>query len=227
MGTRLHSVVGNLPKVLAPVSGYPFIDHVIGYLQLQGTRDIVICTGYGREQVVEYCADGSRWGVNIRYSTEDESLGTGGAIKNAEFLIMSDPFLVLNGDSLVLADLPKLLNFYTEKKAKIAMMLTEVPDKGRFGSVMLSDADEIVGFNEKNEKGVGLINAGIYLMDHSVLQAIPEGCNVSFEREVFPRFENQGLYGLITPGPFIDIGTPDSYACSQTLLRDYPFGDKK
>src|SRR5262245_12477385 len=94
-GTRLRDVVPGLPKVLAPVGGRPFIDHLVRYLSSFQIADLVLCTGYAAEQVVGYCGDGSRWGVRVRYSHEQQPLGTGGAVKHAEALIGSAPFLVL------------------------------------------------------------------------------------------------------------------------------------
>lgn len=221
-GSRLRLVIGDLPKVLAPVAGRPFLHYVLHYLRSQDISDVVLCTGYGAEQVLGYCKDGSPWDLHIRDWPEAEQLGTGGAIKHAQFLIASNPFLVLNGDSLVRADLHDLVTFHTEKQARITMILTEVPDKMRFGSVVLASDGSIAGFSEKGSQGAGLINAGIYLMDRAVLEAIPTGRNVSIERDVFPRFMGKGLYGMVTPGPFIDIGTPEAYAMAQTDLASGP-----
>lgn len=221
MGTRLSPVIGDLPKVLAPVAGRPFLHYVLHYLRNQGISDIVLCTGYGAEQVADYCQDGSRWGVHVRYSAEVQPRGTGGAIKHAQPLIASDPFLVLNGDSLVQADLAHLISFHAEKQTWITIVLVEVPDKARFGSVVLASDDSIAGFNEKGHQGAGLINAGIYLMERAVLEAMPARCNASVERDVFPCFVGKGLYGMVVPGPFIDIGTPEAYRMAQTVLASW------
>lgn len=221
-GTRLRPMVGDLPKVLAPVAEHPFLHYVLHYLRNQGILDVVLCTGYGAEQVADYCNDGAQWGVHIRYSPEAKPLGTSGAIKHARSLIASDPFLVLNGDSLVRVDLARLISFHAEKQAQITIVLVEVPDKTRFGSVMLADDGSIARFNEKGGQGAGLINAGIYLMDRAVLEAIPGGSNVSLERDVFPRLVGKELYGMVASGPFIDIGTPKAYAMAQTILANWP-----
>ncbi len=218
LGSRLRPVVGALPKVLAPVAGQPFLYHLLDYLHGQGLSDILLSTGYGAEQVMDYCQDGARWDVRVRYSREAEPLGTGGAIKHAEPLIASDPFLALNGDSLVRADLARLLGLHAERRARITMALVEVPDKGRFGSVVLAGDGAIAAFNEKGDRGVGLINAGIYVIDRGALDAIPAGRSVSLEREVFPGFVGKGLYGAVVPGPFLDIGTPEDYALGQTAI---------
>ena len=218
LGTRLRPVTGDLPKVLAPVAGHPFLHHILRYLAGQGISDVVLCTGYAAAAVTSYCGDGSWWGIRVRYSHEAEPLGTGGAIKHAQPLIASDPFLVLNGDSMIRADLAHLVHFHLEKQARISLVITEVSDKMRFGSVQLAGDGSIDGFSEKGHQGSGLINAGIYLMDRDVLDAISTGCSASIEHDLFPRFAGKGLYGMVAAGSFIDIGTPEAHALAQTAL---------
>lgn len=218
LGSRLRPVVGGLPKVLAPVAGRPFLHYLLDYLRDQGACDILLSTGYGAEQVAASCHDEASWDVRLRYSRETELLGTGGAIKHAEAAIGSDPFLVTNGDSLVRADLSRLLAFHAARDARITIALVEVPDKDRFGAVRLAGDGAITAFDEKGAGGLGLINAGIYVFDRAVLASIPTGRAVSVEREVFPRFVGAGLYGLTVPGPFIDIGTPESYLTAPTIV---------
>lgn len=218
LGTRLRSVIGNTPKILAPIAGRPFVYFIIHYLLSQGLSNVILCTGYKAEQVAAACKGGTQWGLNISYSLERKPLGTGGALKNAQHLIASDPFVVINGDSLLQADINRLIIFHVREKAKITMALTEVVDQRRFGSVRLGHDGSIVKFNEKGEEGKGLINGGIYIMDRLVLENLaPEGY-VSLEYDVFPRFVGNGLYGMVVPGPFIDIGTPAVYEMAHTLL---------
>lgn len=218
LGTRLRPLTGDLPKALAPVAGRAFLTYVLLYLRDQGISDVVLCTGYGGEKVAEYCGSGAPWGVRIRCSRETRPLGTAGAIKNAEDLIGSDPFFVMNGDSLVRADLARLIEFHQVKRARVSMVIVEVEDQMRFGSVVLGEGDSIVGFNEKGRNGSGFISAGVYLFHRSILKTIPTGENVSVEQDVFPRFVGKGFYGMKVPGPFIDIGTPSSYTLAQMTL---------
>ena len=221
LGTRLRSVTGQLPKALAPVRGRPFLHYVFGYLRTQGIADIVLCTGYGAEQVAAQCGDGARFGVSLRYSQEPEPRGTAGAIKHAEALIGSSSFLVLNGDSIVPAALDRVTELHQQRGAAISMVLTAVADQARFGSVRLDDDGAILGFHEKGLTGPGLINAGIYLIERSVLADVPAGTNVSIERDVFPGRVGRGLYGVVTPGPFIDIGTPETYGEAPAFFADW------
>jgi len=218
LGTRLRSVLGALPKVLAPIAGQPFIAYQLSFLRSQGLTDVVLCTGHAADQVETCCGDGSRWGLHLRYSRETRPLGTGGALKQAEPLICSNPFLVLNGDSFVGADLAQLVPTHTSHGAKITMAVAEVADLSRFGAVTLGEGGIVAAFGEKGRGGFGLINAGIYAVDASVLASVPPGVAVSLEYDVFPALVGKGLYGMIIPGPFLDIGTEETYRQAETLF---------
>lgn len=218
LGTRLRPVVGNVPKVLASIGGRPFLYNILQYLHNQSQCDVVLCTGFEADQVAAYSGDGFQWGIRIRYSSEAEPLGTGGAIKHAQPLINSDPFLVLNADSLVNVDLSSLLGLHSQNRAKITIALTPVSDSSRFGSVELDKHGAVSAFGEKLKSGPGLINAGIYSIDRAVLDVIPAGRSVSLEREVFPHFLGKGMYGMVVRGPFIDIGTPEAYERAQSFF---------
>lgn len=218
LGTRLRPVTGDLPKVLAPVAGRPFLEYLLCYLRNQGVSDIVLCTGYGAEEIRNYFMDGSPYGITIRYSREEHTMGTGGAIKYAEPLIVGERLLVLNGDSLVRFDLNRLLGMHLRKDARASMVLVRVPDKKRFGSVSVSADGQVTAFNEKSGNGSGLINAGIYLLERDVLSFIPPNQKISIEYDVFPNLIGRRLYGQVADGPFIDIGTPESYRDAQAVL---------
>jgi NDP-sugar pyrophosphorylase family protein len=154
----------------------------------------------------------------MRYSVEERPLGTAGAIKHAQGFIASDPFLVFNGDSLIRADLASLLRLHKNKGALITLALTQVPDQTRFGSAIVADDGSISGFHEKGQHGPGFINAGIYSMSHSALEAIPSSGSTSLELDVLPHFAGQGMYGLPVTGSFVDIGTPEAYLEAQALM---------
>lgn len=221
LGTRLRTVIGDRPKVLAPVAGRPFLHYLLQYLQRQQIRDVVLCTGFGATDIEAYCQDGRAWGLQIRYSREDTPLGTAGAIKQAESYLQSNPFCVLNGDSLVQADISTLIQFHQAKRACMTLCLVEVPSRARFGSVTLVADGAITGFDEKRDQQAGLINAGLYLMERAILQMIPPNLPASLEYDVLPRAVGHGLYGFVSAGPFIDVGTPETYALAQSLLPDW------
>src|SRR5919112_1675155 len=115
LGTRLRSLLNDRPKPMAQVAGKPFLEYQIEMLRLHGFQDLVLCVGYLARHVQEYFGDGRGWGVHIDYAVETELLGTAGAIKNAQNFIDKDPFLVLNGDSYLEADLRELADFHRSR----------------------------------------------------------------------------------------------------------------
>ena len=221
LGTRLRPLIGdNLPKVLAPIGGRAFLDYQLRYLRHYGLTDIILCTGFGADMVRDYCGDGARWGIQIKYSQEVKPLGTGGALKLAQSQVQTEVIFILNGDSMTAADFSTLIRAHTGKKHQVTLGLIEVQDRSRFGSVELSDNGEITSFGEKGCSGAGLINAGIYVMNRKILDDISEGCFVSLEKEIFPGLIGNGMFGQEVKGPFIDIGIEESYLSAKSQLAD-------
>jgi NDP-sugar pyrophosphorylase family protein len=218
-GTRLRSVVNDRPKVMAHVCGRPFLAHLLEQLRQAGIRKSIICTGYMAEQIE--MAFGNTYGpMEIKYSREDKPLGTGGAIAAAADHCDSDTVLAINGDSYCAADLQTFATDHCEREARASLLLTHVNDCSRFGRVTIAAEGRITRFDEKSEHGgQGLINAGIYLLQRTLLEIIPRRRAVSIEREIFPLLSGHGLYGHATLAPFIDIGTPDSYAAAENFFR--------
>jgi D-glycero-alpha-D-manno-heptose 1-phosphate guanylyltransferase len=217
-GTRLRPVLADRPKSMALISGTPFLQLLLDRLKSQGVDDVILGTGYMAEQIERYFECGDQFGVRIRYSREDEPLGTGGALKLAESFI-SDPVLVLNGDSYVEWKLVPILELFTAKNADVVVVLQAVADVTRYGSVAVDRDGRITQFVEKGAcAGPGLINAGVYLLRKQIVCDLPAGTAISLEREVFPRLLDRGVYGLVCTGLFIDIGIPDDFKRAQTLL---------
>ena len=216
-GTRLRSVVWDRPKPMADVVGRPFLEWVLGALRTQDVRRAVMCIGYTGETIRGHFGDGRDGGLEIVYS-EDEALGTAGALRAALPLIESDPVLVLNGDSYCEVDLRAFLAWHRDRQARGSLVLVHVPDAGRYGRVQVDGSDRIVHFEEKGRGDPGWINAGVYLLARAMIDSIPAGRAVSLEHEVFPAWLQTGLYGFPTPGRFIDIGTPESYLQAQSFF---------
>jgi histidinol-phosphate phosphatase family protein len=219
LGTRLRTVVGDRPKVLAPVAGRRFLAYLLHQLADAGFEDVVLCTGYMGDQVRE--AFGKRFRkLNLLYSQEEQPLGTAGALRHALPLIPSEieTVAVLNGDSYCQADLAKFLSWHQAQRADASILLTEMPDTARFGAVEADSGGRIHRFGEKNTAGPGWINAGIYAISKRLLAGIPDGVAVSIERECFPRWIEDGLFGYRGGGRFLDIGTPDSFAVAQRFF---------
>jgi NDP-sugar pyrophosphorylase family protein len=218
--TRLGSLGANCPKVLIPIGGRPYVEYLFQYLREQCLNEIVLCTGYLAERIVEYCGYGSKWSLAIRYSHEETPLGTGGAIKNAQGLAISDPFWVINGDTLMGAQLEQVYADHLASQAAATLVLADVADVSRFGAVVMPGERSgwIQSFGEKAGTGRGLIHAGLCLVSRSVVSDLPSGRFVSWERDVLPKWVGRGLRGVVAPGPFVDIGTEDSLRQAHEVL---------
>ncbi len=203
---------------MAPVAGVPFLQRLIEHLRTQGIGEIVLGTGYLAEQIEEHFKDGADFGLTINYSREPRPLGTGGAVKLAEDEL-SDPALVLNGDSFVAWNLRPMLDLAEARRADLVMALQSVPDVGRYGNVVLGEDERVIGFVEKGTNtGVGLINAGVYLLRKEIVSELHENVPISLEKDVFPHLLHRRVYGVVCNGPFIDIGIPEDLARAQTLF---------
>ena len=216
-GTRLRSVVKDLPKPLAPVAGRPFLAHVLDLLAAQGIGRAVLATGYMAERVEQEL--GPDWhGMQLVYSPETEPLGTGGAIAKAMPRLRGDAFFVLNGDTFLALDYAALDRAADAAGRSMCMALAAVPDVARYGAVVVEDAC-VTGFREKGQPGPGFINAGVYRLRRDVQARFPATANFSFETDV--------MAGLVAAGQvsafeqtrrFIDIGVPEDYERAQTEL---------
>jgi D-glycero-alpha-D-manno-heptose 1-phosphate guanylyltransferase len=219
LGTRLRSVYDAGPKALAPIGGRPFLGYMLDWLHAQGVRRAVLCVGYRAEQIQQLYPAG-QGDPQIAYSVEPEPLGTAGALKYAEARFQGDRFFVVNGDSLADISLAALLDFHCEKHAAMTLATVPASSSSRFGSVEIDAEGRVTGFREKAEAGPGVhqVNAGVYVMERSLLDEIPAARKVSLEREIFPVLAGRGLYGLETGGSFIDIGVPVDFASAQTEI---------
>lgn len=222
LGTRLRSIVTDRPKALAPVCGRPFLAFLFEQLSLAGFEHAILCTGYMGESISR--AFGSRYGaLKIDYSREPEPLGTAGSLRRALRLIRSNPALVMNGDSYCKADLGAFLKHHLQSRVSASIVVLRKTDATRYGRVVLGENDRILEFTEKSAQGSsGYVNAGIYLLDRAVIQSIPDERMVSLERDVFPSLVGNGLGGYAAAGPFLDIGTPESFAAAQSFFAEWP-----
>jgi len=216
-GTRLQGIISDIPKPLAPVNGRPFLDILLSQLnQVQAIQRVVIAAGYKSEKIVERYHGSAAYRFSILFSEERDLLGTGGAIKKALSLTTSDSVLILNGDSYVDADFEGLFRFHGENHARISIVLKEMDNANRYGYVTVNSMNCILRFEEKHPQEMrGLINAGIYLIDRTLFDQVPENRVISFEKELLSEMIQDSAYGFIADGKFIDIGLPESYRAAE------------
>lgn len=218
LGTRLRSVITDMPKVLAEVCDRPFLTYLLDQLAETGVQQVVLCTGYLGEQVYDAFGDAYK-SLILSYSQEHSPLGTAGALRLASSLVRSDPVLIMNGDSFFQADLPAFYACYCQQQPDCALLLTQVPDTQRFGRVHTDNAGQILSFTEKGQSGAGWINTGIYLLSEHLLQTIPAQKVVSLEHDMFPAWIGQNFYAYRQSGAFLDIGVPESYAAATRFFK--------
>jgi len=221
LGTRMRAVLGDTPKLLAPVAGRPFLDYLLDRLVRFGARRIVLALGHGADRVLDHLARTRRPGLALESVVEPRPLGTAGAVRFARERLASDPVLVVNGDSIVDADLAALAARHAESGAEGTLLCTEVDDAGRYGRVEIDADGRLAGFIEKDPRhsGSALISAGVYLLSGRLLDEIAGGTAVSLERDVFARLPAGSLAALAGRYAFVDIGTPESLAAAAELLR--------
>ncbi|HFN3419343.1 D-glycero-D-manno-heptose 1-phosphate guanosyltransferase [Campylobacter jejuni] len=205
LGTRLKSVIKDIPKPMAPINDKPFLEFIFEYLKKQDIKEIILAVSYKYEVIQEYFKD-EFLGIKIKYSIEKEPLGTGGAIKEALKFIKNEAY-VLNGDTFFEIDLGKLkLN-----ESKICLALKQMNDFDRYGTVNVDKHGFVISFEEKVFKKQGLINGGIYLLDKDIFKDFALQEKFSFEEFLQENYRNLKARAEIFDDYFIDIGVPSDY----------------
>jgi NDP-sugar pyrophosphorylase family protein len=220
LGTRIRAVLGDTPKLLAPVGGRPYLAFLLDWLRRFGVRRVVLGLGHRADAVVAYLRADPVPDMSIATVIEPQPLGTAGAIRFGRPALRTDPVLVVNGDSFVDADLCGLLACHRAAGALATVVCAEVDDARRYGRVAVDRGGRIEAFVEKDpafSRG-GAVNAGVYLMSAALLDAIAAGDAVSLEHDVFARLPSGSLAAFSGPFGFIDIGTPDSLARAAGVL---------
>ena len=215
-GTRLRPLTYTRPKHLLPIANRAHIHHVFDLLQRHGIDEAVLLTSYLAEAFEGAVQEAAGRGMSVEVTHEEEPLGTAGAMKNAEALVGDETFFAFNGDILSDLDLTAMLEFHRSRDAEGTIVLTPVDDPSAFGVVPTDEDGRVQGFIEKPPPGeapTNLINAGVYILEPSVLQRIPEGVEWSAERALFPGLVEEGarLYATSTDAYWMDVGTPQKY----------------
>ncbi|MCX4915123.1 sugar phosphate nucleotidyltransferase [Streptomyces sp. NPDC060011] len=219
-GTRLRPLTVHTPKPMVPAAGVPFLTHQLARARAAGVEHIVLATSYLAEVFEPYFGDGSSLGLHLEYVTEEEPLGTGGAIRNVASRLHSgpdEPVLIFNGDILTGLDIPALVSTHETTGADVSLHLTRVEDPRAFGLVPTDSTGRVTAFLEKpqtpEEIVTDQINAGAYVFRRSVIDTIPEGRPVSVERETFPELLATGahLQGMVDSTYWLDLGTPQAF----------------
>jgi mannose-1-phosphate guanylyltransferase len=218
-GLRLRSITDDAPKALARIAGRPFLELPLRQLRRHGFQRVILAVGYRQDMIRSHFGTDA-FGLELIYSAELSPLGTGGALRNAADLVPAQTFLVMNGDSYTDVDLIALMLKHEETKADVSVVVVPADERSDCGSVFLDANGNLAQFAEKGPRRTPYINAGIYVVSRAVLDLIPAGTQVSLEKDLFPRWIQDGarIKAFIHSGTCVDIGTPDRYQVAQEVL---------
>lgn len=216
LGTRLRSVVVDLPKPMAPIGDKPFLEYILKYLQKNGITRVILSVGYKWESIKEYFGNNYD-GLKLIYSVEDEPLGTGGAIKKAMNQVKNSQVYIINGDTFFDVDLKNLI---LEDNSKLILSLKRMKDFDRYGCVE-SDDNLVTAFIEKGYRDIGNINGGIYLASRDIFNKYDLDEKFSFEEFMQNSIQELKITSKSFDNYFIDIGIPEDYARAQCEMEHY------
>lgn len=222
LGTRLRSVVSEVPKCMAPVAGKPFLWYLLKYLTRFDVSRVVLSVGYLREVIFKWIDEvKDEFPFVFDYAIEEEPLGTGGGIKLALGKVNDERAFVLNGDTFFDVDLMQLYDAHVIGKKAITLALKPMKNFDRYGTVNMEPfTGTILSFNEKQYCEEGLINGGVYVISKNAPFFEGLGAKFSFETAVLePQCHKHQLIGVVQDGYFIDIGIPTDYKRSQYELK--------
>lgn len=218
LGTRLRSVLHDVPKPMAPINAKPFLAYLLDYLQGQGVTKVIFSVHYLREKIQAYFHD-RYLNIDIDYAVEADPLGTGGAILNALSTNQShEPIFIINGDTFVKVDYKAMYERHLQQNSAMSMALRVVDDCSRYGKVVV-EQNIVTEFKEKGESGQGYINAGVYLIDPELFKSFEMPTQFSLEKDfLLPYLSRLQPHAFIANDYFIDIGIPEDYARAQAEL---------
>ena len=217
LGTRLRPLTDLISKPMAPIVNRPVMEHIVRLLVKHNFTDIICNLHWYPDVLKNYFGDGSKWGVNIVYSYEEELLGTAGGVKNVEYFFGKNTFLVISGDALTDIDLTDAVKFHKDKGGVATLILTEVEDTSQYGMVLLDDDKRIIGFQEKplsGEAKSNLANSGIYIFEPEIFDYLPpRGQFCDFGKSCFPSLLKRSVtyYGYCHNQYWNDVGSLDQY----------------
>jgi len=192
-GKRLRPFTEEFPKPMISIGGRTLLEYQIEWLRSFGFSEVVLLVGYKKEKIIEHFGSGSRYGVKITYVVEDEPLGTGGAVKNAEHILSKeDVFLVLNGD--ILTNLNPLLLVEKVNSSRLLGVIATIPLPSPYGILEL-EGEIVKGFVEKPLLRDYWINAGVYALKPEALKYFPEKGDL--EKTAFPAMAREGVLGAV------------------------------
>lgn len=212
-GTRLG--LEDIPKPMVLLNGKPILEHQVLLAKRYNIKDIFILSGFASEVIVNYFESGQKWGVNITHITEDESLGTSGAVKQLEGQL-DDRFMVFYGDTAMDIDLSSFVKFDAAQGDSMGSVMVHPNDHPHDSDLVEVDKNNrVIGFHSKPHKEAvyhsNLVNAALYILSPKILQYIKPGESSDFGKDVFPDVvrDSGDLFAYKTTEYIKDMGTPE------------------
>lgn len=221
LGSRMRNVLGDTPKILAPIDDRPFLDHLLAWLVRYGARRVVLCLGHLADKVIEYREAAPEDLVPVHLLVEPEPLGTGGALRFARNALNSDPVLVMNGDTWIDADLCDFVRSHREAALEASILCVEVNDVAPYGKVDIAPDRRMIRFTEKDRSvsGRGIVSAGVYLFSRAVLARLDGLPGPSLERDFLQNLPARSVHcHAVRTARFFDLGTPENLLQARASL---------
>ncbi len=211
VGSRLEPLTTQVPKPIVPVANIPVMEHILKLLSKHGITDICANLHYMPEKLTEYFGDGSKFGVNLTFRTEEKLSGDAGGVRACREFLQDDTFIVIMGDLVTDTDLSKVIKEHKSKKALASIGIKEMDDVSQFGVVVTDENGFITGFQEKpsNEEALSkFISTGIYVLEPEIFDYIPATGEYGFGRQLFPALVAKKLpvLGVKIEGYWSDVG---------------------
>lgn len=210
-GTRLSGLYPDRPKALVPILNQPFISWQLNWLASAGIHAVHIAAGHMASSIRDWIPSNAPKNITVTLSEEPSPLGTAGGLKYIENRIQTNPFVVVNGDSLLPnLDWHEFMEAHRLSSAAVTMAVTRVEETGRYGTVEFDESNLVTSFLEKTERKSGWINGGLYLMSQETMRHIASDQPFSLEKDVFPVMSwLRTLQVYKSAGPLLDMGTPE------------------
>lgn len=211
MGTRLKSIISDLPKCMAPINGKPFLFYILEWLKKNNFERVILSLGYKSEVIIDFTKENT-WPFEILWVIEKEPLGTGGAICLSLGLSKSSNIFIINGDTFFDIDIMQFYKCHLENEADLSIAAKPLINYNRYGSLVCDNNDRIIGFTEKKPTVEGIINGGIYLLKSTSILLSEKTGRFSFETDILEKeYSKSRLFAFRDDGYFIDIGIPEDY----------------
>jgi mannose-1-phosphate guanylyltransferase len=222
LGTRLDPLTRLVAKAVVPLGSRTLVEHVLAWLRAQGVDDVVINLHHRPETIAAVLGDGRQYGLRLRYSWEHPLLGSAGGPRLALPLLDTDPFLIVNGDTLCEPDLAPMVDAHVKRGAAVTMALVPNPAPDRYNGVVLDENDVIVAFVPRGPQAIGSWHfVGIQIAGRAVFEGLEDGVPAETVSGIYRDWIGAGrrdLHGWRVASRFLDVGTPAEYLAAARAL---------